>query len=73
MNSLARRKMEDSLAMVFMGIVLAFLICHFLRVFLNAHEMMIIEEAMECSTANKRSFPKWAIITNFFRYTISSF
>ena len=54
--------------MVFMGIVLAFLVCHFLRVFLNLHEMLVIEEAMACSTAEQRSFPKWAIITNFFRY-----
>ncbi len=68
MNSLARRKMEDNLAMVFMGIVLAFLVCHFLRVFLNAHEMMVIEGAMACSAEGQRSFPKWAIITNFFRY-----
>ena len=67
LNSLARRKMEDNLAMVFMGIVGAFLFCHFLRVFLNCHEMLVIEEAMACSTAEQRSFPKWAIITNFFR------
>ena len=59
--------MEDKLAMVLMGIVLAFLVCHFLRIFLNFHEMFVIEEAMECSQAGQRSFSDWVIITNFFR------
>jgi len=54
--------------MVFMGIVGAFLVCHFLRIFLNFHEMFVIEEAMACSQAGKRSFNKWVIITNFFSH-----
>ena len=68
MNSLARRKMEDNLALVFIGIVAVFLVCHMLRVGLNFHEMLVIDEAMACSQARQRSFPKWAIITNFFSH-----
>ena len=66
-NHQARRRLEDNLAMVFMGIVGVFLVCHILRVSLNIHEMIVIEHAMACSKAHKRSFPMWAIITNFFR------
>ena len=53
--------------MVFMGIVMAFLACHFLRIFLNFHEMIVIEEAMACLQAHKLGFSKWVIITNIFR------
>ena len=62
-----RRRMEDNLAMVFMGIVTIFFLCHFLRVFLNLHEMIVIGQALKCSQARQRSFPMWAIITNYFR------
>ncbi len=51
-----------------MGIVGVFLACHILRIALNLHEMVVIELAMACAKAGQRSFPKWAIMTNFFRY-----
>ena len=52
----------------FFSIVSVFLLSHTLRVALNLHEMIVIEHAMLCSKAGERSFPKWAIITNSFRY-----
>merc|ERR1711953_549770 len=54
--------------MVFMGIVTIFFLCHFLRVFLNLHEMIVISHALKCSQARQRSFPMWAIITNYFSH-----
>jgi uncharacterized membrane protein YhfC len=66
-NHQARRRLEDNLAVVFMGIVGVFLFCHILRIALNLHEMMVIENAMECVKNHQEAFPKWAIITNFFR------
>jgi len=51
-----------------MGIVGVFLLCHFLRVFLNLHEMVVIRQAMECGRRGYRPFPMWARIMNSFRY-----
>ena len=45
-----------------MGIVGVFLISHILRVALNLHEMLVIEQAMECGKAGLRSFPVWALM-----------
>ncbi len=44
-----RRRVEDRLAVLFMGIVAAYLLCHFPRVLLNFYEMLVIEQAMACS------------------------
>ena len=55
-------------AVVFMGIVGVFLFCHFLRVFLNLHEMFVIRQAMACQKAGQRSFAMWAIILNTCRF-----
>ena len=41
--------MEDNLAMIFMGIVAVFLLCHFPRIFLGVHEMVIANESLACS------------------------
>ena len=40
--------MEDNLAMIFMGIVAVFLLCHFPRIFLGVHEMVIANEVLAC-------------------------
>ena len=66
-NHQARRKEEDNLAVVFMGIVGMFLACHVLRIFLNLHEMAVIREAMACSAAGRRGWPVWSLITASFR------
>ena len=49
MSNAKRRKVEDRLALLFMGIVALFLVCHFPRILLNFYEMVVIEGAMECS------------------------
>merc|ERR1719295_931798 len=65
----ARRRQEDNLAVVFMGIVGAFLLCHLLRIALSLHESLIIRHAMKCMEAGFRNiFPSWAMIANSFRH-----
>ena len=66
-NHQARRREEDNLALVFMGIVGMFLACHMLRIFLSMHEMIIIRDALACYNQHKRGFPVWAEITATFR------
>ena len=63
----ARRKQEDNLAIVFMGIVLVFLVCHTPRNLLSLVEMVIIKEAMECQAMNMHAFPVWTLYTASFR------
>ena len=48
-SNVNRRRMEDNLAMIFMGIVAVFLLCHFPRVFLGLHEMFIVKESLACA------------------------
>merc|ERR1719295_1524164 len=65
----ARRRQEDNLAVVFMGIVGAFLLCHLLRIALSLHESLIIRHAMKCMEAGFRNiFPSWAMIANSFSH-----
>ena len=61
-NQQARRKQEDNLAVVFMGIVLTFLVCHAPRNLLSMIEMYLIRTAIECSKHNLEKFPIWAYI-----------
>lgn len=62
MSNAKRRKVEDRLALLFMGIVALFLVCHFPRILLNFYEMVVIESAMECANQGKRAFDVWAMI-----------
>ncbi|QQP54471.1 Uncharacterized protein FKW44_007314, partial [Caligus rogercresseyi] len=66
-NHQARRRQEDNLAVVFMGIVGVFLLCHILRIFINLHEMLVIRPAMECRAAKLPAFPFWVLVTTVFR------
>ena len=50
-QSSVRRKQEDNLAVVFMGIVLVFGVCHAPRLFLSLYEMIDIRRAMDCSVS----------------------
>ena len=59
----ARRKQEDNLAVVFMGIVLVFLVCHTPRNLLSLAEMVIIRDAMACQKMGMHGFPIWTLIT----------
>ena len=47
-QSSVRRKQEDNLAVVFMGIVLVFGVCHAPRLFLSLYEMIDIRRATDC-------------------------
>ena len=63
----ARRKQEDNLAIVFMGIVGVFLLCHSPRIVLSIFEMVVIREAMACQAANLRTFPVWSLLLSCIR------
>jgi len=58
MSNAKRRRVEDRLAILFMGIVAAFLICHFPRVLLNFYEMLVIEQAMACARYSTSREPR---------------
>ena len=45
-----RRKAEDKMAMIFIAIVTGFLLSNFPRIFLNFHEVWVLEHAMTCSS-----------------------
>ncbi len=60
MSNAKRRRVEDRMAILFMGIVFVNLVCHFPRILLNFYEMMVIEKAMACSEAGQRAFAVWA-------------
>ena len=57
-----RRQKEDNLAVIFMGIVIVFLVCHFPRIFLSIHEMLVIRNTMACQNKGYYSFPMWALL-----------
>ena len=61
-NTENRRQKEDNLAVIFMGIVIVFLVCHFPRIFLSLHEMLVIRNTMACSRVGYHSFPLWALL-----------
>ena len=63
----ARRKQEDNLAVVFMGIVLIFLVCNFPRNMLSLFESLWIRRSMACQNNGMHGFPVWAIVTGSFR------
>jgi hypothetical protein len=54
---------EDNLAVVFMGIVLVFLVCHTPRNLLSFVEMVSIREAIACSQIGESQWPLWALLT----------
>ena len=63
----ARRKQEDNLAVVFMGIVLIFLVCNFPRNVLSFLEMLWSRKSKQCQELNMHGFPVWALVTQSFR------
>ena len=48
-----RRKTEDKMAMIFIAIVSCFLVTNFLRIFLNFHEVITINQANMCTKLGK--------------------
>ena len=59
----SRRKKEDNMAVIFMGFILVFLVCHLPRLLLNIHELVTLQHAMECQKAGLNPFPLWSLIT----------
>ena len=57
-----RRQKEDNLAVIFMAIVIGFLVCHFPRIFLSLHEMLVIKNTMACTNLGHYPFPLWAML-----------
>jgi hypothetical protein len=55
----SRRKKEDNMAVIFMGFILVFLVCHLPRLLLNIHELFTIENAIKCMEAGHDGFPLW--------------
>jgi len=60
----ARRKQEDNLAVVFLGIVLVFLICHTPRNICNLAETFYIDNSIECQKIGQNGFPFWTLVLN---------
>ena len=50
-NNAKRRKTEDKMAMIFIAIVTGFLVTNFPRIFLNFHEVLVIDHVKACSAA----------------------
>jgi hypothetical protein len=57
-----RRRVEDRLALLFMGIVAVFFACNLPRIMLHVYETVIMEKAVACSAAGKGAFPAWVWI-----------
>ena len=56
----SRRKKEDNMAVIFMGFIIVFLVCHLPRLLLNIHELFTIENAIKCIEADQEGFPLWS-------------
>lgn len=56
----SRCKKEDNMAVIFMGFILVFLVCHLPRLLLNIHELATIRNAMKCMKADLNPFPLWS-------------
>ena len=57
---------EHDLARVLLAIVLTFILCHTLRIFLNFYEMIWINDIIACMSAKQDEFPLWCSIVNQF-------
>ena len=66
----ARRKQEDNLAVVFLGIVLVFLICHTPRNICNLAETFYIDNSIQCQKINQNGFPFWVMVLNTIRFVL---
>ena len=60
-----RCNQEKDQARVFIAIVVKFIVCHALRVFINFYETIVIKNAMACQKNGQgvHGFPPWIIIT----------
>ena len=59
----SRRLNEDRHAIIFMGIVIAFVLCHCPRVALDLHEIFTLEQSNRCQQAKMpNTLPSWVFI-----------
>jgi len=57
-----KRKNEDSLAMVFVIIILIFLVCHAPRIILDINELVNLKRSEYCASTGATPFSFWSII-----------
>ena len=57
-----RRKNEDSLALVFMIIILVFLVCHAPRIILDINELVNLKKSEYCAKIGAVPFSFWSIL-----------
>ena len=60
------RKKEVRLGRILFGIVVTFIICHSLRIFILFHEMMIVSDKIECTIKGIPRFVLWEAIIHVF-------
>ena len=60
-----RRLYEDHLAMIFLGYILVFLVCHLPRILLDIHELVTHEHYQKCREAGLYGFPFYITIAIF--------
>ena len=54
---------EDKRALMFMGIVIAFILCHLPRVILDLHEIFTLEYSNYCMTiGSQNTIPSWVFV-----------
>ena len=60
-----RRKHEDHLAMIFLGFIFVFLLCHLPRILLDIHELVTREHYIKCRRFHYNDFPAYISISIF--------
>ena len=61
-----RQKQENNLSRVLLAIVVLFILCHTLKIFLNFYEMIWIDDVLFCTMNGKDGFPRWSYIVQVF-------
>ena len=60
-----RRKKEENFFGVLLMIIVTFLVCNALRIFLNMHEIFVIDQIQLCKCSELGGFPVWVLILGF--------
>ena len=65
-----RRKHEDHLAMIFLGFIFVFLLCHLPRILLDIHELVTREHYITCRQFHHHDFPAYISISIFISHVM---
>jgi len=65
-----RRKHEDHLAMIFLGFIFVFLLCHLPRILLDIHELVTREHYIACRQFHHNDFPAYISISIFISHVM---